>query len=216
MIREFISKVEWATAGNICYLLTGKHERRDYAIVASELSSMCRIKRKEIRLKKLHHNFYTCYALATSPRTTLNHNHVEHDIRLRDCLGKYLFTCGYGLMEYLSLKTCADAVLVLGSGLLYLEFDSGHMGTKQLTDKIKAHYICKGAYRVIFWTGTAEYAHWKNIDNIKRLERKRLNMLFEITRNILRSKPNRILGASYHQYLEDGKLHNFRRKDVRL
>lgn len=216
IIREYISKVEWATASNICYLLTGKRERRDYAVVASELNSMCRTKRKEIRLKKLRHNFYTCYALAASPRTTLNHNHVEHDIKLRNCLGKYLFTCGHGLMDYLSLKTFADAVLILNTANLYFEFDSGHMGKEQLLEKIKAHYVCKGAYRVIFWTGTAEYAHWKNIDNIKHLERKRLNMLFEIARTILRDKPNRILGAGYHRYLEDGKLNNYRRKEVGL
>ncbi|HOW53622.1 MAG TPA: hypothetical protein PLR60_03120 [Syntrophorhabdaceae bacterium] len=208
VIRQYISKVEWATASNVCFLLSGKRKRRDYAVVAAELNSMCRTKRREIRLKKLHHEFYTCYALATNPRSTLNHRQVEHDIKLRNCLGKYFHYCGYELIEYLSIKTHADAVLGLSAGDLYFEFDSGHMGRGQLKDKIKAHYICKGAYRVVFWTGTAEYAHWKNLATIKCLEKNRLNLLFEVARRVLKDKPNRLLGACYHEYLEDGKIYN--------
>ncbi len=207
-IRKFISKVEWATASNICYLLSGRRSRRDYAVVAAELNSMCKTKRREIRLKKLHHEFHTCYALATNPKTTVSHNHVEHDIKLRNCLGKYFHVCGHGLMEYLSLKTYADAMLALNTGILFFEFDSGHMGRGQLKDKIKARYIGKGAFRAVFWTGTAEYAHWKNLSTIKCLEKNRLNLLFEVARRVLKDKPNRVLSACYHEYLEDGKLYN--------
>jgi hypothetical protein len=206
-IRQFISTVEWATASNVCYLLTGKCQKKEYAIVAAELNRMCQTKRREIRLKKLRHEFYTCYALATSPRKTVNHQHVEHDIRLRDCLGKYLSICGAGLMEFLTIKTYADAMLTLNTGSLYFEFDSGHMGRKQLTEKIKAHYIGKGAFRVIFWMGTAEYAHWKNRTRIILLEESRLRMLFDITKRVLKDKPNRIVGACYHSYLENGKVY---------
>ncbi len=208
VIRLYISKVEWATASNVCFLLSGKRKRRDYAVVAAELNSMCRTKRKEIRLKKLHHEFYTCYSLATNPRSTLNHRHVEHDIKLRNCLGKYFYICGHELIEYLSIKTHADALLTLSAGNLYFEFDSGHMGRGQLKDKIKAHYIGRGAYRVVFWTGTAEYAHWKNLATIKCLEKNRLNLLFEVSKRALKDKPNRLLGACYHEYLEDGKIYN--------
>lgn len=208
VIRQYISKVEWATASNICFLLSGKRKRRDYAIVAAELNSMCRTKRKEIRLKKLHHEFYTCYALATNPRSTLNHRQVEHDIKLRNCLGRYFHICGHELIEYLSIKTHADAVLRLSAGDLYFEFDSGHMGRGQLKEKIKAHYIGKGAFRVVFFLGTAEYAHWKNLATIKCLEKNRLNLLFEVSRRVLKDKPNRLLAACYHEYLEDGKIYN--------
>ena len=82
------------------------------------------------------------------------------------------------------------------------------MGRGQLKEKIKAHYIGKGAFRVVFFTGTAEYAHWKNTATIKCLEKNRLNLLFEVTRRVLKDKPNRALGACYHEYLEDGKLYN--------
>jgi hypothetical protein len=206
LIRQFISTLEWATASNICYLLTGKREKKTYAIVAAEPNRMCRTKRKEIRLKKLHHEFYTCYAMATNPKTTINHQHVEHDIRLRDCLGKYLNTCGNGLMEFLTVKTFADAVLVLNTGNLYFEFDSGHMGRQQIKDKIRTHYAGKGTFRVVFWMGTAEYAHWKDAKRIKALEQKRLELLFEIVRKVLRDKPNRILGATYRGFLENQQL----------
>jgi len=212
LIRQFISTVEWATASNICYLLTGTRERKSYAIVAAELNRMCRTKRREIRLKKLHHEFYTCYALAANPKSTLNHRHVEHDIKLRDCLGKYLWTCGTGLLEFLTIKTFADAVLTLNTGNLYFEFDSGHMGRKQIEDKVRCHYLGKGAFRVIFWMGTSEYAHWKDRGRIKALEAKRLSLFFEIVGELLRDKPNRAGAAGYHQYLEDGKLHAFRKR----
>jgi hypothetical protein len=212
LIREFISKVEWATASNVCYLLTGKREPKTYGMVAAELNRMCKTKRKEIRLKKLLHDFYTCYGLADNSRSTVNHQHVEHDIKLRNCLGKYLNTCGFGLMEFLSLKTYADAVLTLNTGNLYFEFDSGHMGRKQLAEKMRTHYAGKGTFRVIFWMGTAEYAHWKNEARIKTLEQKRLRMLFEIVKAELGNKPNRVLGATYHGFLKDKRVFTCKEK----
>jgi hypothetical protein len=84
------------------------------------------------------------------------------------------------------------------------------MGKGQLIDKIKAHYIGKGAYRVLFWMGTAEYAHWKNMERIKSLEQNRLNVLFDVVRAVMKEKPNRILGAGYHDYLENGRFYNLR------
>jgi hypothetical protein len=210
LIRQFISTVEWATASNICYLLAGRSDSHGYAIVATELNRMCRTKRRDIRLKKLHHDFYTCYALANSTRAAVNRQHVEHDIRLRDCLGKYFHACGAGLLEFLTIKTFADAMLTLNTGDLYFEFDSGHMGRKQLKEKITSHYIGKGAYRVLFWMGTAEYAHWKHTERIKSLEQNRLTVLFDVVRHLMKEKPNRILGAGYHEYLENGKVCNLR------
>lgn len=174
---------------------------------------MCETKRRELRLKKLRHEFYTCYSLAVSSRTTISHQHAEHDIRLRDCLGKYFSVCGTGLMEFMTLTTYADAMLTLSTGTLYFEFDSGHMGRKQLIEKIRAHYTGKGAFRVVFWMGTAEYAHWKHRHRIDALEEKRLRMLFDITRKVLKDKPNRIVAAPYHGYREDGRLYSI--KDLR-
>lgn len=72
---------------------------------------------------------------------------------------------------------------------------SGHMGRGQLKDKIKAHYIGKGAYRVVFWTGTAEYAHWKNLATIKCLERNRLNLLFEVDKESAQRQAQPIAGS---------------------
>lgn len=212
LIRQFLLKTEWVTAGNICYLLAGKREKKVYLPIATELNRMCRTKRREIRLKKLPHEFYTCYSLATNSRSTVNRQHVEHDIRLRNCLGKYFHTCGHGLIEYLSVRTFADAVLILNTGNLYFEFCSGHMGKKQLEEKIRRHYTGKGIFRVIFWMSTAEYAHWKDKNKIRYLEEKRLQMLFEITGVVLPDKPNRILGATYTGYLKDSQLFKIGKK----
>jgi hypothetical protein len=209
-IREFILKADWATASNVCYLLAGKCEKRHYAVVAAELNSMCKTKRKSIRLKKLNHDFYTPYALAESSRHSISRQHAEHDIKLRDCLGKYLYVCGYGLMEYLTIRTFADAKLTPNTGNLYFEFDNGHMTRTQLIEKIRNHYRVKGAYRVVFWMASAEYSHYKHSQRINSLEQKRLNMLFDIIKETLKDKPNRILGACYHQYLLDGKVYNYR------
>lgn len=35
-------------------------------------------------------------------------------------------------------------------------------------------------------------------------------MLFEIIKDNMKDKPNRILGACYHQYLRDAKVYNYR------
>ena len=74
------------------------------------------------------------------------------------------------------------------------------------TDPRHMPFMGRGAFRVILWMGTVEYAHWKNLERIKNLEQNRLNMLLDIIRKILKDKPERILGACYHSYLLDGKL----------
>jgi hypothetical protein len=48
----------------------------------------------------------------------------------------------------------------------------------------------------------------KNIPTIKCLERNRLAILFGIIKKVLKDKPNRALGACYHEYLQDGKIYN--------
>lgn len=49
-----------------------------------------------------------------------------------------------------------------------------------------------------------------SLEDIKRLEKNRLEMLFGILKGKMKEKPNRILGAGYSQYLEDGKLTNMK------
>ncbi len=45
---------------------------------------------------------------------------------------------------------------------------------------------------------------------IKRFEKNRLNMLFDLLKETMKEKPNRILGTGYSQFLEDGKLYIMR------
>jgi hypothetical protein len=46
LIGEFISKVEWATTSNVCYLLYGNSKKKEYAKVAAELNRMCKTRRR--------------------------------------------------------------------------------------------------------------------------------------------------------------------------
>jgi hypothetical protein len=115
-------------------------------------------------------------------------------------------------MSFFALRTFADGMLKLNTGDLYFEFDSGHMGRRQLIEKIRTHYTGRGTFRVLFWMGTAEYAHWKDLARIKTLERKRLRMLSAIGREVLGHKPNRLLAAPYHRFLEEGKVYCLRER----
>lgn len=52
------------------YVFNGSAQKKAYAMVATELNRMCRTKRKELRLKKLPHEFYICYVLAMNRKKT--------------------------------------------------------------------------------------------------------------------------------------------------
>ncbi len=164
---------------------------------------MMRTKKTPIRLERISHEYYSIYKLATDPKSHVNKQHAFHDIRLRDCLGKLFHNED---ITNLKISNTGDAE----AGGVYFEMDNGHMNEDQLRDKIQRYYSGKGKFIVIFWMATAEYAHWKTKENIKRLEKNRLNMLFDILKETMREKPNRILGACYSQFLEDGKLYTMK------
>ncbi len=205
LIRQFIRHVKWASVSNLCYLLTGRNERREHNILHVELNRMMKTKNPDIRLNRINHEYYSIYKLAREEKNNINRQHPLHEIRLRDCLGKYFHGKDF---EGLSVPNTYDAHYQN----ICFEFDNGNMSKDQLIDKIKRHYTGKGIFQVIFWMATAEYAHWKTKENIKRLENNRLIMLFDILKETMKEKPNRILGASYSQFLEDGKLFNMRRE----
>lgn len=81
------------------------------------------------------------------------------------------------------------------------------MDYKQLRNKIESYYKGRGRFRVLFFM-----AHRTDPE----LEYKRLEMLFEIVQDVLKQKPNRILGTCYSKYLSDGKIYNLRRDVVGL
>ncbi|RJR18189.1 MAG: hypothetical protein C4581_06635 [Nitrospiraceae bacterium] len=157
-------------------------------------------------LKKLPCNFMTVFADYHSKKKNIGAFKFLHDSRLRDCLARYFHDRKYAGIESLRLDNKADAVC----GDMYFELDNGNEDRKQLTEKIRNHYSEKGKFQVIFFMTTDYYTHWKTMENIKTLEENRLRLLFDIAGDILKHIPNRLLAASYHTYLEDGQVYNYK------
>jgi len=105
------------------------------------------------------------------------------------------------------LDNNADAVC----GNIYFEMDNGNESREQLLEKIKSNYAGKGEFQVIFWMSTDFATHWKTKENIKKLDHNRLRLLFDVVKEAVPYKPNRLLGASYEQFLEDGKIYNYKK-----
>ena len=148
----------------------------------------------------------TVFARHNTKKKNIGSFKFLHDSRHRDCLAKYLYDRQYEGLEQLRLDYNADAVC----GDVYFELDNGNEDRKQLIEKINSHYSGKGKFQVIFWMTTEYFTHWKTKENIEKLEENRLNLLFEVVQKELPHKPNRILGGTYHKYLEDGQVFNYK------
>ena len=208
LIRQFIQCVDWVTPKNICFLVYGRFTTNDYRKINGLLHKMARTKRIP-PLKKLPCYLLTVFARHDTSKRNIGSFKFLHDSRLRDCLARYLYDRQYEGLTDLRLGKYADAVCED----VFFELDNGNEDRKQLYEKIKYNYSGKGKFRAVFWMTTDYYTHWKTKENIKKLEENRLKLLFEVVQKTTRHKPNRILAASYHQYLEDGKLYNL--KDIK-
>ena len=102
--------------------------------------------------------------------------------------------------EDISLNTFADAKI----GKLYVEFDNGNEDRKELKNKILKYYSGDGAFRVLFIMAT-QYQR-----NLKENEKHRLDLLFEIAKELLPTKPNRVLGTAYSEYLKVSGAYNYK------
>jgi len=157
-------------------------------------------------LKKLPCYLMTVFASHLSKKKNIGSFKFLHDSRLRDCLARYFYDRNYVDIDRLRLDKNADAVC----GEMYFELDNGNEDRKQLAEKIRNHYSGKGKFQVIFWMNTEYYTHWKTKKTIEKLEENRLNLLFDVLKGTLRHKPNRVLAGSYHKYLEDGQVCNYK------
>lgn len=204
-IRQFINAVEWVTPRNICYLVYGDFDTKKYRKVNALLHKMARTKRVP-PLKKLPCYLMSVFATHLSKKKNIGSFKFLHDSRLRDCLARYFYDRQYQDIEQLKLDNKADAVF----GSIFFEFDNGNEDRKQLREKIREYYSGKGKFQVLFWMATDYYTHWKTKENIEKLEENRLNLLFDVVQESLSHKPNRVLAASYHQYLKNGQIHNYK------
>ena len=206
-IRKFIDAVEWATTRNIIILANGSYTTSGAAVIRSELEKMTRTKRV-MRLKKLHdQGNHAVYGSPCTKKKDVGNHHFLHDNQLRDCLAKFLYDRNLNDIEQLSVRWIRenpDAHLEN----IYFEFDNGHMNDDQLIEKIRKNYSSHGAYRVVFFMR-------HRYDNTEG-EKVRLEKLFEIARQTLRKKPNRILGATYSGFLQNGKVFNLNGIEVEI
>lgn len=205
LIREFLKAVEWANHRNVSFLINGTATYRQSNWADTEMAEMVKAKRTQPadQIKKLLNERYNIYATISSDKKDKGNKDIEHDLKLRDVLAKFLFDRAYQGMDKLSVKRIQgnpDAHL----GNIYFELDNGHEEDKTLREKLE-RYAGPGAFQVIFIM-----AHRYGD---KGLESARLEKIQRLGNEVLRCKPNRILSATYHGYLEDGKLYNLRNEE---
>lgn len=192
IIRWFIQQVDWVVPSNLAYLIYGRCDRKLERTYASELSEMLKVKDSSLRLRKIVNqdgkHAYTRYAKVL-PTFSFN-----HDCALRNVIGKFLKVRDVDEAQEVSLERPSDASI-----LHYrLELDNGHMDQTQLREKILKHYMF-GNIQVVFIMRSL-YS--------ESSEEARLKKIFDISQDLFYDQPNRILGACYLKYLENGKIYN--------
>lgn len=167
---------------------------------ATELAEMAAAKRLP-PLKRLLGPRHI-YATPESAKKDKGEHNIDHDLKLRDVVAKYLYVTGYREIEKVSVQRIPwnpDAHI----GSLYFELDNGHEDDAQLAEKLQ-RYSGAGAFRVIF-----VMAHRYGDAS---LEVARLKKLLTLGNALLGQKPNRVLAATYHQYLTNGRLMNLKQE----
>ena len=189
LIRWFIKEVHWATPQNVAYFMAGRCDSRLSRAYASELSEMLKVKDRALRLGRIRNQdgryAYTMSAKAL-PTFLFNHN-----ICVRNIIGKFLHDFG---LQPVSFEKPADAVI----RQYRLELDNGHMNESQLEEKLAKNYARLQA-QIIFIMRHRE---------CPRLEAERLRKVFQISLKVFPHQPNKVLGACYTSYLENGIVFN--------
>jgi hypothetical protein len=189
LIRWFIKEVHWATPKNVAYFMEGKCNTTLNRIYSSELSEMRKVKDRTIRLKRIRnqdgHFAYTMLA-KTLPTFLFNHN-----VSVRNIIGKFSHDRG---IQDVSFERPADASI----RQYRFELDNGHMSESQLEEKLIANYSRLNV-QILFIMRHRECPH---------LEIERLNKVFRISAKLFPHQPNKVLGACYTSYLENGTVFN--------
>jgi len=195
-IRWFIKEVHWATPRNVAFFLEGRCNRRILKVYSSELSEMLREKDRALRLKRIRNqDGQYAYTLSAKSLPTFL---FSHDVCLRDVIGKFLHKRG---SLDVSFERPSDAII-----LHYrLELDNGHMSDSQIEKKLRKNYAGTPG-QIIFFMRHRQ---------CPRLEAKRLQKLFCISQEVFPKMPNKVLGACYSQYLENGIIWN-RKGQIKL
>lgn len=199
-IRQFLKGVEWCNASNIALLIRGTNESKAFNWADFELYEMAASKNPEKRVKILPNPDHHIFADIQSKKRDKGNHQLDHDLKLRDVLAKYLYLRNYEGIEQLSVKRIKnnpDGHI----GNLYFELDSGHEDDAQLKEKLE-RYSGPGKYQVFFIM-----AHRYGS---QALEASRAAKLMELGRAKLRHKPNRILVSSYSHFIAGGHPYNLK------
>jgi hypothetical protein len=189
LIRWFIKEVHWATPKNVAYFMEGRGGSSRSRVYSSELSEMQKVKDRTLRLKRIKnqdgHFAYTMLA-KTLPTFLFNHN-----VSVRNIIGKFLHDNG---LQAVSFEKPADASI----RQYRFELDNGHMSESQLEEKLSKNYSHLNV-QLIFIMRHRECPH---------LEAERLRKVFQISTKVFPQQPNKVLGACYTQFLENGMIYN--------
>ena len=150
---------------------------------------MQKVKDRTLRLKRIKnqdgHFAYTMLA-KTLPTFLFNHN-----VSVRNIIGKFLHDNG---LQAVSFEKPADASI----RQYRFELDNGHMSESQLEEKLSKNYSHLNV-QLIFIMRHRECPH---------LEAERLRKVFQISTKVFPQQPNKVLGACYTQFLENGMIYN--------
>lgn len=189
LIRWFIKEVHWATPRNVAYFMEGRCDSALNRVYSSELSEMLKVKDRTLRLKRIRNqDGKHADTLISKTLPTFSFN---HDVCVRNIIGKFLH--GRGMQE-VSFEKPADASI----RHYRFELDNGHMSESQLEEKLIKHYSRLNV-QIIFIMRHRECPH---------LEAERLRKVFQISTKIFPHQPNKVLGACYTSYLENGIVFN--------
>jgi len=189
LIRWFIKEVHWATPRNVAYFMEGKCNSALNRVYSSELSEMRKVKDRMLRLKRIRNqDGRYAYTILAKTLPTFSFN---HDVCVRNIIGK--FQHGRGMQE-VSFERPADVSIQQ----YRFELDNGHMSESQLEEKLSKHYSHLNV-QIIFIMRHRECPH---------LESQRLLKVFKIAAKVFPHQPNKVLGACYTSYLENGIVFN--------
>jgi len=189
LIRWFIKEVHWATPANVAYFMEGRNNARLSRVYSSALSEMRTVKDRTLQLKRIRNqDGKHAYTVKAKGLPTFLFN---HDTALRNVIGKFLYGRG---MQMVSFEKPSDASI----RQYRIELDNGHMSERQLEEKLFKHYA-RQSVQIIFIMRHRE---------CPRLEAERLLKVFQIAERVFPQQPNKVLGACYTSYLENGIVFN--------
>ena len=205
-IRQFLERVEWATVPAIALLIFGVKNKESMIQANAILTRMNKSVQNPI--KRLDCAQAVVYAHGGNPKNRIGTVYFNHDSKLRECLARYVFDNGEDAIGKISMKPPFDASI----GTLRFEFDNGNMTSKQLKEKILKHFTKKDGEQAIFFMASPNKAVSRHMDRVITDEKRRIEKLFSLVRELLPFKPNKVMATSYEEYLRDGKLYNFKNR----